>query len=124
MKIIIIDADMRDIYEKTIGTDDSEKVLEAMQDAVGGLIERAGELENGDDVYVNEEGLINGTVNCFQMPGVGQGAFAGSAIVVGHDGDGNTVEAKSTKGEIRKKVNFLNLYELKLKIAKGELKCE
>ncbi len=63
--------------------------LEHLQAIVGGRIERAMTLENGDEVYVNEEGLMsNGPIYFCNIKGAHQ-PFAGTAFIIGPvDDDG------------------------------------
>ncbi len=104
MRAIIIDATAREIREVEI-----EGKLEDLQKAVGGYIEWATELDNGDNVYVDEEGLLKG-YQCFFDIGAHQ-PFAGNAIVVNRDEDGETAAARSDVEEIRGKVKFMTMPE-------------
>lgn len=100
IKAIVINAQTRTISEVTI-----ENTLEAKQAIVGGLIERATTLPNGDDVYVNEEGLFLFD-RFFYLTGE-YSPFAGNAVVVGHDGQGNAVDAKSKREDFDDQIIFM-----------------
>lgn len=76
---------------------------------VEGSIELAGLTPRRDTVYVNEEGLYTFTVY-FEMPGVGQGVFAGPGVIVGSE-IGHTTRTRDpriTLEEVTSKVRFLS----------------
>ena len=101
IKAIIINAETRTIREEVI-----ENTLEAKQAIVGGLIELALVLENGDDMYVNEEGLF-----LFERFFYHTGAkipFAGNAVIVGHDGMGESIDTSSKVEDFDDKIIFIN----------------
>lgn len=88
MRAIIIDAKQRQIREIEVnGT------LACLQAAVGGLIEEAFMTGLPDVLFVNEEGLINGTKYGFILEGAMQ-PLIGDGIIIGHDGRGGLVDAK------------------------------
>lgn len=63
--------------------------LEDCQALVGGLIERGHILPNGDEVYVNEEGLLGEPRDFFKIARAYQ-PFAGNGYIIGsvtEDGD-------------------------------------
>jgi len=105
MKAIIIDAKNKTLKEISMERGDT---LRAMQSAVGGRIERATTLENGDDVFVDEEGMFNGADYGFQIQGAHQ-PFLGNGVVASCDNAGNTVAAKSTIEELGLLVKFFTL---------------
>lgn len=96
-KAIIIDAKNREIREEII----PEDRLEFLQKSVEGYIERAITLPNGDDVYVNEEGLLINFDYGFHIKG-GHQIFFGNGIVIGDD----DIEMKSTIEQIKDWVIF------------------
>jgi len=68
-----------------------EDSLEAMQAEVGGCIECLG-IGGKVDAMVNEEGLLkNLPFNRYLMTPYGPRPFVGTAIVVAHDDEGETV---------------------------------
>lgn len=78
--------------------------LSDMQKIVGGRIERAFCLENGDEIYVNEEGLFDRDAGVFLVKGAHQ-PFVGSAFVIGGPTkSGNSTSAKSSLKDIEKTV--------------------
>lgn len=97
MKAIIIDAKNREIREETI----PEDRLKFLQECVEGYIERAITLPNGDDVFVNEEGLLISFDYGFYIRG-GHQIFAGNGVVVGDD----DVELSSSVEQINDWVVF------------------
>lgn len=87
INVVVIDAEKQTVEDRTI-----PKTLEALQKIVGGYIEKAGEVVE-EDLYVNEEGLLNGTKVGFMLPWIQQ-PLMGNGVIVGHDDDGGS---KSTE---------------------------
>jgi hypothetical protein len=115
MRAIKIDAEAKTVTEIELDAADN---LSAMQTAVGGLIETAHELDNGDRIYVNEEGLA-GNPQCFFEIAGGHQPFAGNGVVAGlESGSGKTKAAESSLSEIKSKVTFCSLRELKKRYSK------
>lgn len=67
---------------------------------------------NRDTVYVNDEGLYLFR-QFFELPGCGQGLFAGPGVIVGSEiGDTPRTRApKTTLEEVTSKVKFLGRFE-------------
>ena len=112
MKAIKIDAKLRVVSEVEIDEKDS---LHGMQEIVGGLIEHAHEVKEGEDLFVNEEGLLLGFEDFFEYEGAHQ-PFAGNGVIVGADAEGNSVGSKLSLADVIEKVKFLNLAEVRAKI--------
>lgn len=99
-RVVVIDTIKRKIYESEVSS------LEEMQKLVGGHIECATILENGDEVYVNEEGLFTGDPQFFSIKG-GHQPYAGNAYVIGSvTSAGNNRAAESTVAEIQHSVKW------------------
>jgi hypothetical protein len=76
---ILIDVAAREIREiENTG-------LDALQAAVGGNIEAAYYWENGDVLFVDEEGLFKPQTNFFRVPMRDDQPFAGNGVVVGKE---------------------------------------
>lgn len=111
-KVIIIDAEKKQVYEST------SKGLPDLQKVVGGYIELAHEIQIkgdlSDSIYVNDEGLF-GAKHFFEFKGAHQ-PFAGNGVVVGTDLDsGETTDVQSSLNDIKSKVKFLSLNEIREK---------
>lgn len=99
-RVIMINAELQIITEGVVIG------LSGMQKLVGGYIERAHIFENGDELYVNEEGLLQNTNHFFVVEGFHQ-PFAGNAYVIGPvTANGNNRGAVSTVEEIKALVTF------------------
>jgi hypothetical protein len=93
MRAILIDVSAQALTEIEVPDDDAAQ-LKALQKAVGGYLEFAVVIENGDVIFVDEEGLLKGpVVKGFAVKGAHQ-PFAGNGVVVGSDADGNSLPAK------------------------------
>lgn len=111
MRAIKIDSKNKTVSEIDV-SDNSTERLRQMQAVVGGCIEPAHDLDNCDTVYVNEEGLF-GAEAFFEIEG-GHQPFAGDGIVLGFlPYTGDSTSAKSSVSEIRAKVKFLSLEEVR-----------
>lgn len=104
MKAVVIDAQARTITDKIIKAKPGEGALSELQACVGGYIERAGVNLGGDDLFVNEEGAINGTEVGFLLQGQ---VFAGNGVIVGHNGKGNTISAKTKANDLDGVIQFV-----------------
>jgi hypothetical protein len=69
------------------------------------------QLKNRDVMYVDDEGLINGTDSFFTYEGAHQ-PFAGNGLILGTDSEGESVDCKVELMEVAKKVNFYTIEEL------------
>lgn len=84
--------------------------LEDMQSLVGGLIECACRLPNGDEIYVNEEGLFNGYLRGFTVDGNDTEPFVGNGFVIGSPDElGEHTDAESTIRYVMDRVRFFQL---------------
>lgn len=78
--------------------------LEEMQKLVGGLIERVAILENGDELFANEEALFMDFRHGFE---INNSIVLGNAFVIGAaDENGNSTSAFSNVDEIEKLITF------------------
>lgn len=105
-RVLIIDAANREIREGAVST------LEDCQALVGGLIERGIILENGDEVYINEEGLLDDTQeNFFRVEGAeAHRPFAGNGYIIGEvTSSGDNRPAASSISDMRKRVQFIKV---------------
>ncbi len=102
MRAIVIDSKNQTVTELEIDQKDS---LSAMQKVVGGYIELATTLPNGDDVFVNEEGLLHSPRHFFTIVG-GHQPYAGNAVILNHNRNGDSTAAKSDLVYITTSVKF------------------
>lgn len=111
MRSLVIDPSEQSLRERDLG-----RRLEDLQAAVGGDIEWAHEFENGDVLYVDEEGLgraemafVGGTEAArayFFDVGAHQ-KFAGKGLIVGAEGaDGKHGPAASSVQDIAARLQF------------------
>lgn len=102
VKVIIIDPFKRQIYEKEIGQDN----LQDMQGIVGGYIEAAGAFENGDILFVHEEGLFKENQEFFKISEINPDPLAGVGFIQGHDDEGAGKDATIDHLELAMKVEW------------------
>lgn len=85
-----------------------EESLQKIYSLIGCELITSVGLDNGDCLFLDDEGLINGTEEFFYLEGMGQ-PFAGNALVMGGaDDEGNSTDPKSTVEGIAEKVQFMN----------------
>jgi hypothetical protein len=97
-RVLHINVENETITETTISC------LEDMQALVGGLIERAAVFPNGDELYVNEEGLLEENPRWFMVKG-GHQPYAGNGFIIGGpDSRGNNQPAISTVDQFKNNI--------------------
>ncbi len=63
------------------------------------------EFDNGDSLYIDDEGLYNDPKGCFIMKGWSM-PVVGNAIILGSDEEGESVDCQSTIEEIASQLKF------------------
>jgi hypothetical protein len=81
------------------------------------------EFPNGDYLYVNDEGLINGTRDFFDIGA--HSPFAGNGVLVGPaDDEGDDTDVQSTCDQICHSVRFMSVDDIQRAVASGEFQDE
>lgn len=96
-----------DVIAKTVTEIDISGELKSLQEVVGGYIELAREINDTDNLYVDEEGLLKGQLPWFEITG-GHQPFIGHGVIIGSDDEGETIGAKASLTEIQAMVTFLD----------------
>lgn len=117
MKAILIDSINKQVKEIEIGKgiDEMYKFLNCQYFTI------ASYLNDGDAIFVDDEGLMNGTDVFFTFEGAHQ-PFAGNGLIMGSDDDGESVNCKTDLSEVKNKVKFYDRHTLSMAIAFGEIK--
>lgn len=115
MKAVWINS--KDRWVVDVELPEGEELLGAMQKAVGGLIERVLELDDVNEVYADEEGLLKTNLSWFWMKH-GFQPFAGDGIVVGHRGE-HIVSTTLTAEEVKPMVRFMDMLEVAREFGPG-----
>jgi hypothetical protein len=73
-------------------------------------------IDETNDIYVDEEGLLKLTDESkfFEYDGYPQ-PLSGNGLIFGHDENGNSISTTLTIEEVREKVKFLTLEQVKYK---------
>tara|TARA_Y100000004_G_C8851160_1_gene384800 strand:- start:232 stop:579 length:348 start_codon:yes stop_codon:yes gene_type:complete len=103
IKAIVIDPFKQQVYEKEIGQDH----LPDMKAIVGGHIEAAGRFDNGDVLFVNEEGLLKKNRKFFKVSELNPSPLAGVGFVLGHDAEGAGRDASISDLDLAMKVEWV-----------------
>jgi hypothetical protein len=103
IKVIVIDP-----FKNEIREDSYDGSLEGLY-KLGNfeLFDVGPTFENGDSVYVDDEGLLKDNQEFFVMAGYQQ-PLAGIGVVIGTDEEGESVDCKSSLEEIKNKVMFVS----------------
>jgi len=116
MKAIFIDAKNR-LVQKVEGDFNDYKEINKILGC--SVLTYAGQLENGDTIFVDDEGLLKPCDHFFFVKGQHQ-PFAGNGLILGDtDDEGNSTDAKSTLTEISTNTQFLNWLDCYI-MAKGQ----
>lgn len=122
MRIVIIDAQAREIRESEFSYGPNVgSTLKQAQNIVGGLIEKAYTLLNGDELYVHEEALLQRPLpnDWFIFDGFNQ-PIAGNGFIVGSGLD-DWAGAHSTVDQVKPRVRFLDLEAVRLLTEKSTI---
>lgn len=77
---------------------------------------------DGDSVYVDDEGLINGTahkVGLFEVEGYSV-PLAGKGLVLGHNGSGESIEPRMSLADLTARVTFPTVEAVQARAMRGE----
>lgn len=117
MKAILIDSINKEVKEVEIS-----KGIDAMYELLKcNYFTTATYLKKRDAIFVDDEGLLNGTDVFFTYEGAHQ-PFAGNGLIMGCDSKGESTDCKTDLTEVKSKVKFYDRYELSLAIAFGQIK--
>lgn len=117
MKAILIDSINKEVKEVEIG-----KGIDQMYEFLNcEIFTIASYLPKRDAIFVDDEGLLNGTDVFFTYEGAHQ-PFAGNGLIMGSNSNGESVSCKVNLNEVKSKVKFYTRYELALGIAMGAIK--
>lgn len=114
MKAILINAKTKEVKEIEMGKDYKEIYTQLECE----LFTAGAYLDKEDVMYVDDEGLINGTDAFFTLEGTHQ-PFAGNGLIMGTDDEGESTDCKLSFNEVKNKVKFYDRYELSLAMAMG-----
>ena len=106
VKAFLIDAEKREVREVEYNTGDGAVGISGL---IGcGLFCTATVLGDGNFVYVDDEGYLNGTRVFFKFKSLDTQWFAGNGLVLKEDKRGNTVDSTVDVGKLREDILFLS----------------
>ena len=116
MKAILIDSINKEVKEIEIGKgiDQMYEFLKCQYFTIGSYLDKQ------DAIFVDDEGLMNGTDQFFTFEGAHQ-PFAGNGLIMGCDDEGESEDCKIDITEVTKKVKFYDRYELSMAMAFGKV---
>lgn len=119
MRSIEINSKLRTIKESSF-EGGSRGSLDYLQKCVDGTIDLV-RVDAGVDLYVNDEGLINGTPDFFIFKGYHQ-PLAGNAVLVGSNDEGETVSLPKwvTVKWVQDRVEFADINTIRFMAGAGK----
>lgn len=103
-KALLIDVVAKQITEVEIG--DYKDIYKHIGNGCN-LFEIPIELENGDSIFIDEEGLLKEVHGGFMMAGW-RYPLCGNGVILGQDDEGDSVSYKSSIEEIKRAVIFVS----------------
>lgn len=110
MRAIVIDAKKQEVREEEFDGEGVRSVLDYLHEKVADCVTVV-HIEKGEDVWVDDEGLINGTQEFFEYPTYNQ-PLGGNGVILGTDRHGNSISTKLSVEEVRAKVKFLTIEDV------------
>ena len=114
MKAILIDSKQKSVSLVTVGDEDS--MIHDMQAKIGcEMFTSAGHLQHEDmedTLYVDDNGLINGTEVFFFNPDFYPHPLAGNGLIIGTDVAGESIDVKAETSQVAKNTEFMNRAEI------------
>lgn len=102
IRVIVIDALKREVREEQV----KGKTLKFLQKTCGGYVDLV-RITDYADLWVKDEGLIDGTQEFFTIGGVVQ-PLAGSGVLASSDEDGNTIGTDIPLDIVKDMVGFVD----------------
>ena len=73
-------------------------------------------ISRNDGIFVDDEGLLNGTTHFFEHSEY-PNPLAGKGLIVGCDEEGESQSCKTTIEEVKANVRFLNIFQVRARYA-------
>jgi hypothetical protein len=105
MRAILIDPEKRKVTEINLEPSTLQKIYEVMScDCIACPVA----LENGDDLYLDDEGIYKENIDyfIFRDKNYGTMTFVGKCLIIGHNKEGENIDAVSSVVEIAKRISF------------------
>ena len=109
IKVIRIDSAERRIHEVEIESDNTEHICEQVGCRLFDIVR----LENGDAIFIDDEGLLTATdQNAWFAIDEYNGILVGNGLVIGSNDMGEGVDAKTTIEDLENRIKFGKLVEV------------
>ena len=105
IRAILIDADRQTVEEFEMDPEDWRAITRALGCE---MMTIGASLPNRDDLFVDDEGWLTGKAHGFSIAG---NVFAGSGVVLGHDDEGGSANARSSVAALARVVEWEELTE-------------
>ena len=115
MKAILIDSKQKSVSLVMVG-DEAHNMLHDMHTKIGcDIFTSAGHLQHEDmqdTLYVDDNGLINGTEEFFFNPDFYPHPLAGNGLIIGTDCTGESIDVKAETSQVAKNTEFMSRAEM------------
>jgi hypothetical protein len=100
----LIDPYKAEVQPITVPIDDHKEIQRQLGCDV---FTTGGYLENGDVVYVDDEGLLKRPTHFFRIKGLNDQPLAGRGVVLGSDGEGGSADVQTSESEMTSRVRWV-----------------
>lgn len=104
VKGYLIDPYKAEVQPITVPMDDYEEIQRQLGCRT---FTTGGYLENGDVLFVDDEGMLTGPTHFFRIKGLNDQPLAGRGVVLGSDGHGGSADVKTSSEEILSRVRWV-----------------
>ena len=100
----LIDPYKAEVQPITVPMDDHEEIQRQLDCDV---FTTGGYFENGDVVFVDDEGMLKGPTHFFRIKGLNDQPLAGRGVVLGSDGEGGSADVQTSESEMMSRVRWV-----------------
>lgn len=111
MKAILIDP-----FEQTVKEVQYSGDFNQIYDLIDAQTFDVARIGRGDGIFVDDEGLLNAPTHFFEHSEY-PSPLAGKGLIVGCDHQGESVSCKTTVEEVKAKVTFSNIFQIRARYA-------
>jgi hypothetical protein len=111
MKAILIDP-----FEQTVKEVQYSGDFNQIYDLIEAETFDVARISRGDGIFVDDEGLLNAPTHFFEHSEY-HSPLAGKGLIVGCDEGGESVDCKTTLDEVKAKVTFSNILQIRARYA-------
>ena len=100
----LIDPYTAEVQPITVPIDDHKEIQRQLGCDV---FTTGGYFDNGDVIFVDDEGMLKGPTHFFRIKGINDQPLAGRGVVLGSDGEGGSADVKTSESEMMSRVRWV-----------------